>query len=35
MRDKMAASLAVNQVEAVEKLAKDKKLEDWAQEILN
>ena len=34
MRDKMTSSLAAGQVEAAEKLAKDKRLEDWAQEIL-
>jgi len=34
MRDKMTSSLAASQIEAAERLAKEKRLEDWAQEIL-
>jgi hypothetical protein len=34
MRDKITASLTVGQVATAEKHAKQKKLEDWAQEIL-
>jgi len=34
MRDRMISSLTARQIKAAEKLAKEKRLEDWAQEIL-